>query len=183
MNLIMCSSPGSKIFIRSSIRFFLLTAYIQISTVSERLSRTTQLVSTVHNIMNLVDSGHPVHSAVVDFFKTFDWVSRVLLIAKMKDLGSNTIIVILVWLNTTVIILPWILLLFDSFLTGRYQKVISNAASSGICKWHWVYHQDQCWVPYLDMKLFADDTLIFKNIDSSSDELHFQEDFLTCQKG
>jgi len=57
--------------------------------LSRGLSCTTQLVTTVNEIMKLVDDNNVVHAAILDFSKAFDRVSHGLLVGKLLRSGID----------------------------------------------------------------------------------------------
>ena len=57
------------------------------------LSCTTQLVTTVDDIMKMVDKNISVHAAVLDFSKAFDRVPHDLLVEKLLLMGIDSSIV------------------------------------------------------------------------------------------
>jgi len=81
------------------------------------LSCTTQLVTTVNEIMKLVDDNNVVHTAVLYFSKAFDRVSHGLLAGKLLRSGID----------------PGIVRWIKDFLSNRLQKgVIEGIASNDL---------------------------------------------------
>jgi hypothetical protein len=141
------------------------------------LSCTTQLVSTVHDIMSIVDKEGCVHAAVLDFSKAFDKVSHSLLLQKLSKLNLDRTI------------LRWI----HGFLSNRKQRVVIEGFCSGLLDVTSGVPQGSVLGPTLfllyindayshinfsSMKLFADDILIFKKIEVPRDASRFQKDLL-----
>lgn len=139
------------------------------------LSCTTQLVTTVNEIMKLVDDNNIVHAAVLDFSKAFDKVSHRLLIDKL--IKSN--------------IEPYMVSWIGAFLSNRLQRVVIEGTascdllvSSGVPQGSvlgptlfLVYINDiSDNLKFSSVKLFADDALIFSPVNTSQDSLNFQED-------
>ena len=77
-------------------------------------STATALLSTTHNILNLLEAGNEVCAVFFDFRKAFDSVPHRKLLDKLQDLGLDERI------------LQWV----KSYLTDRSQKVIVNGESS-----------------------------------------------------
>jgi hypothetical protein len=139
------------------------------------LSCTTQLVTTLNNIMGAVDSGHRVHAAILDCAKAFDKVSHGLLITKLLKLDVDPSLV------------KWI----ASFLTNRSQRVVIDGAfsqplkvTSGVPQGSvlgptlfLVYINDAFQeINHSHMRLFADDVLLYKEIMNPLDVNHLQQD-------
>ena len=139
------------------------------------LSCTTQLVTTVHNITSIVDSGHRVHAAILDFSKAFDKVSHGKLISKPVSLKIDPCII---W---------WIV----SFLSDRKQRVILDGkfsdlldVTSGVPQGtvlgpmlFLIYINDIVnSVTHSQIRLFADDVLMFNKISKFQDMVNFQQD-------
>lgn len=137
-------------------------------------SCTTQLVSTLHTILQQVDTGKCVQAVALDFSKAFDKVCHSLLIKKLHSY------------KIPLIIINWI----KSFLNNRHQRVIvdgilsdSLSVLSGVPQGSvlgpslfLVYINDLCDSISSSIKLFADDTLMFSVLENSSSILSFQND-------
>ena len=79
-----------------------------------RKSTVTALLSTIHNILNLLEAGNEVCAIFFNFCKAFDSVPHCKLLDKLQDLGLDEHI------------LQWVI----SYLTDRSQKVVVNGESS-----------------------------------------------------
>lgn len=139
------------------------------------LSCSTQLVSTVNEIMKLVDNNNIVHAAVLDFSKAFDKVSHGLLIDKLIKSNIN----------------PYMVNWIRDFLSNRLQRVVIEGAassdllvSSGVPQGSvlgptlfLVYINDiSDNLNFSAIKLFADDALLFSQVNTLQDSVNFQED-------
>ena len=92
-------------------------------------STVTALLSTTHNILNLLEAGNEVCAVFFDFRKAFDSVPHRKLLDKLQELGLDERI------------LQWV----KSYLTDRSQKLVVNGESSdptrfiwstpGLCPW------------------------------------------------
>ena len=139
------------------------------------LSCSTQLVTVTHDIASHLDSGLELHAAVLDFSKAFDLVPHHLLIKKLIDYNINPIIT------------RWV----ASFLSGRSQSVVLDGVSSGRVPVTSGVPQGSVLGPALfliyindivetieasQIRLFADDTLVYRPVSSASDSSLFQRD-------
>ena len=137
-------------------------------------SCTTQLLHAMDYWTSSLDNNIPVDILYLDFRKAFDTVPHCRLFIKLAAYGIRGKL------------LDWI----KSFLTNRQQKVVLNGASS---EWSRVYSgvpQGSVLGPLLfniyvndipsvvnsETLMFADDTKIFRKIQSQSDFLQFQQD-------
>ena len=137
-------------------------------------SCTTQLLHAMDYWTSSLDNNIPVDILYLDFRKAFDTVPHCRLFIKLAAYGIRGKL------------LDWI----KSFLTNRHQKVVLNGASS---EWSRVYSgvpQGSVLGPLLfniyvndipsvvnsETLMFADDTKIFRKIQSQSDFLQFQQD-------
>ena len=143
-------------------------------------STTTALLSTTHNILNLLEAGNEVCTMFFDFRKAFDSVPHRKLIDKMQDLGLN----------------EHILLWVKSYLTDRSQKVIVNGKASDPTPVLSGVPQGSVIGPllfliYIDgvmnlplseksnLILYADDILLYRAIKCESDYSVLQDDINT----
>ena len=138
------------------------------------LSCETQLCGTLHEIARSMNNSHTTHALVLDFQKAFDKVPHKLLIHKLSNVdGIN----------------PHILRWLQNFLTKREQQVIIDGHSSGRLPVFSGVPQGSVLGPTLfllyindlpdllscSVSLFADDTLIFQEVDSLDDVRKFQK--------
>jgi hypothetical protein len=145
----------------------------------KKLSCNSQLITTMHSILERVDGGECVQVATLDFAKAFDKVSHGLLIAKLKKYGIPDQLV------------EWI----EDFLYGRYQQVILNgvaseyqAVTSGVPQGSVLgpslflfYINDIVLDVNSEIRLFADDVLMFSTVRDETSVRLFQRDLDTLQ--
>jgi len=93
-------------------------------------STVTALLSTFHNILQLLESGYDVSLIFFDLKKAFDSVPHLPLLNKLKEIGVNQHI------------LQWI----TSYLYERKQNVVVDGASSVPVPVFSVFPKDLCWV-------------------------------------
>uniref|UniRef100_A0A131YS31 Tick transposon n=1 Tax=Rhipicephalus appendiculatus TaxID=34631 RepID=A0A131YS31_RHIAP len=138
------------------------------------LSTVTQLIETIHDFAAAVDISQQVDVVCVDFAKAFDKVSRVQLIFKLRNAGINELVV------------KWI----EAYLTNRTQVVnldghLSDplAVLSGVPQGSvlgpllfLLYINDISSIAEegVQVKLFADDCLIYATITKLDDQLRVQ---------
>ena len=137
----------------------------------------TALLSTTHNIPNLLEAGNEVCAIFFDFRKAFDSVPHRKLLDKLQDLGLDEHI------------LQWV----KSYLTDRSQKVVVNGESSDPT--HVVSGVPQgsilgplLFLVYIDgvtdlplseasqLVLYADDILLYRPIKCQSDYSVLQQE-------
>ena len=139
------------------------------------LSCPTQLVTVVHEVAEGLDTGATVHAAVLDFSKAFDKVPHHLIIGKLLSA------------NVPPCLIKWIV----SFLSNGKQRVVLDgegvdtvAVTSGVPQdgvlgpaLFILFINDiiDC-VKYSKIKLFADDTIIYRTVASSVDGQKLQHD-------
>ena len=143
-----------------------------------RHSCVSQLLSTLEDWSTVVENGDPVDAVYLDFSKAFDSVSQKHLLRKLKTYG------------VTGRLLNWI----RSFLSGRRQRVIVNGSISG-----WVdvtsgvpqgsvlgsllfvlYVNDLPAAVQCNIKLFADDTKLYRSVRLASDAELLQRDLVAA---
>lgn len=137
-------------------------------------SCTTQLLTTMEDWSKMIEGGKPVDAVYLDFSKAFDSVPHKRLLNKLKSYGVEGQL------------LRWI----EAFLTDRQQRVVVNGSKS-------------CWVPVTSgvpqgsvlgpllfllfvndipevvqghIKLFADDTKLYRPVPSHNDTAQLQRD-------
>ena len=134
----------------------------------------SQLLMTTDDISKSMNSGNQVDMAILDFSKAFDKVSHERLSQKLKYYGIDA--------NTR----TWI----DSFLTDRKQQVVVDNATSDIASvtsgvpqgtvlgptLFLIYKNDIADNITSNIRLFADDCVLYRTINSTSDNITLQED-------
>jgi len=133
----------------------------------------TQLLVTINDRMLDLDNNTPVDAAYMDFQKAFDAVPHQRLLNKLEGYGINSNI------------LHWI----KSFLSDRFQYVKINNSSSSSLKVTsgvpqgsvlgptlFIYYINDlpCVVNNTKVKIFADDTRVYKGINNHDDTLILQ---------
>ena len=141
----------------------------------------TQLIETVHDIAKDLASNDQVDAVLLDFSKAFDKVPHQRLLHKLEyyGVGHNT--------------LNWI----RSFLTGRNQKVAlegvyssTGPVTSGVPQGtvlgpllFLIYINDMPdVVKHSKLKLFADDSLLYRKQTKQQDQLLLQQDLDALQR-
>ena len=136
----------------------------------------TQLLQTTHDLLNLRDQGHQVDVAILDFSKAFDTVPHKRLMGKLEHYGING--------NVH----RWI----QNFLSGRRQSVVVDGVRSeekdvlsGVPQGTvlgpllFLLHINDLPAsvdPDTRCRLFADDCLLYRKVESIQDQLKLQED-------
>jgi len=144
-------------------------------------SCTTQLITTIHDLVTASNERVQVHAAVLDFSKAFDKVSHALLIGKLLGVGVDPSVVF------------WI----QNFLTDRYQQVFIEGlgssplrVTSGVPQGSVLgptlflfYINDICLaIKHSTVRLFADDALLYTTINSVQDSRNFQADLFSLEE-
>lgn len=145
------------------------------------LSCATQLVTTIHAIAKSVDSRQCIQTALLDFSKAFDKVSHNQLLGK---LSQN---------NIPPNIVKWI----ASFLSDRAQRVLLDGDQSAVLpvksgvpqgsvlgpSLFLLYINDLVEViKFCEIKLFADDILIYAELKDIQSVSNFQADLNALQR-
>jgi hypothetical protein len=134
----------------------------------------TQLLVTLELWSEMLDSGAPIDVIYLDFRKAFDTVPHQRLISKLKAYGIKGKL------------LGWI----SDFLSGRSQRVVVNGSLSSWASIFSGIPQGSVLGPILfvifindlpdvvnsSVKIFADDTKLFRPLSSSEDEVILQQD-------
>ena len=145
-----------------------------------RHSCETQLLTTVHDLMQMFDSRKQVDVAVLDFSKAFDTVPHKRLLKKLSHYGIDG--PILLWIS--------------AFLRDQQQCVVVDGIQSG---WSPVksgvsqgtvlglllfllYINDLPDCVTSQVRLFADDCLIYRLIDTIEDQILLQKDLDALDK-
>ena len=140
----------------------------------------SQLFVTLHDITNAVDNKLQVDTAILDFSKAFDKVAHSRLLYKLNYYGIRGNL--LNWLN--------------SFLHGRSQQAVVDGAKSPACEVTSGVPQGSVLGPTLfliyindivlnvksEIRLFADDILLYRTIKNPNDHELLQEDLNTLTK-
>ena len=146
-----------------------------------RHSCETQLIATTHDILRLRDVGKQVDVAILDFSKAFDTVPHGRLLNKLKFYGIQ---------GKT---LEWI----RAFLTARRQSVLvdgdksqNEQVLSGVPQGTvlgpllFLLHINEMPSvvnPLTKCRLFADDCLLYRVIDSLDDHTQLQQDLISLE--
>ena len=144
------------------------------------LSCVTQLLLTLHDITSIHDRKLQVDMAILDFSKAFDTVPHQRLLSKLDHYGIRD--------NT----LNWI----NSFLTQRTQRVTIEGTTSESVHVKSGVPQGTVLGPLLflcfindlpdqvrsQVRLFADDCLLYRPIKNDSDQLALQQDLDNLQE-
>ena len=139
----------------------------------------TQLIGTVNEIAENMNEGKQTDVILLDFAKAFDKVPHARLCHKLSHYGINGAL------------LKWI----RSFLTDRTQQVIINGEKSSVSPVSSGVPQGTVLAPLLflcyinditknissSIKLYADDVLIYRRIDSDDDCRLLQRDLLILE--
>jgi len=146
-----------------------------------RLSTETQLVSFTDELTNLVSNGGQVDAIVLDFSKAFDKVCHRRLMHKLTFYGVTG--------HTN----NWI----HSFLSDRHQRVVVNQVTSKSLPVRSGVPQGTVLGPVLflafindmpqsvrssNVRLFADDAIIYRSVETSSDSEHLQHDLAALER-
>ena len=148
----------------------------------QKRSCVTQLIATLDDFSNCLNNRGQIDAILLDFSKAFDKVDHEGLLLKLEQLGICKSL------------LSW----SRSFLSGRYQKVIvegfesnSNPVLSGVPQgtvlgplFFLIYINDitDNLSPGTIIRLFADDSLLYREIKSKEDVFILQRDLDTLQK-
>jgi hypothetical protein len=138
------------------------------------LSCETQLAGLVDDLAKIVDSKGQADLIIMDFSKAFDTVPYKRLLLKLQNVGIRNNI------------LTWI----ECFLTKRHQRVVLDGAFSTKAKVTLGVPQGTVLGPLLfliyindlpdnirsDVRLFADDCILYRKITSQRDQLQLQAD-------
>ena len=141
----------------------------------------TQLLLTTHDLLRLRDEGHQVDVAILDFSKAFDTVPHKRLLGKLEHYGIRG--------NVH----RWV----ESFLTGRKQAVVVDGVFSrqedvlsGVPQGTvlgpllFLLHINDLPAsvdPGTRCRLFADDCLLYRKVESFEDQLILQNDLRRLQ--
>ena len=139
----------------------------------------SQLITTVHDFLTSFDKKRQVDIAILDFSKAFDTVPHRKLLHKLESYGING--PILKWLKC--------------FLTERSMKVVLEGASSCVTSVDSGVPQGTVLGPLLflchindlpnavtsQVRLFADDCLLYREINSFADHTKLQNDLNNLQ--
>ena len=142
-------------------------------------SCATQLISVVHDWAKTIDNKGQTDVALLDFSKAFDKVSHLRLALKLRYYGISGKS------------LGWI----KAFLGNRTQAVVVNGRPSKPCKVTSGVPQGTVMGPLLflifindivkdlhsELRLFADDSTLYKRIATTEDHVKFQEDLSTLE--
>ena len=140
----------------------------------KRRSCETQLIDTIHDFATALNDGYEVDAIFLDMSKAFDTVPHIRLCQKLSFYGIRNNV------------LQWI----ESFLANRTRCVILNGCSSDACQVLSGVPQGSVLGPILflcyindlpnnivsNIKLYADDALLYRVIRSTSDSNTLQLD-------
>ena len=143
-------------------------------------SCVSQLLNTVQDLMVAYDKHKQIDVAVLDFSKAFDVVPHQRLLGKLQHYGINGHI------------LKWI----SEFLSGRTQCVVVDGAASSWSAVESGVPQGTVLDPLLfllyindlpdcvesQVRLFADDCLLYRTIEGIPDQLALQSDLIKLQQ-
>ena len=146
----------------------------------EHRSCESQLLVTVNDIAKAINNKLQVDLAVLDFSKAFDKVAHARLLNKLEYYGVRGSL------------LEW----FESFLPNRTQQVVIEGHHSISCDitsgvplgsvlgpaLFLIYINDIITNIHSELRLFADDILIYRPIYSQSDQKILQDDLTTLIK-
>ena len=147
---------------------------------SSGFSCETQLLTTMHDLFSSFDTGTQTDMAVLDFSKAFDTVPDSKLLTKLSHYGIGG--TILEWLN--------------KFLTGRTMKVVLDGKMSREIPVDSGVPQGTVLGPLLflchindlptsvksQVRLFADDCLLYRKIQTFNDHILLQKDLTQLGK-
>ena len=138
-------------------------------------STTTQLLATLEDWTRVLDESGCIDTIYMDFMKAFDTVAHKWLVKKLEGYG------------VTSNILDWV----EAFLTDKYQRVIVNGAmsewtkvTSGIPQGpilFIVFINDLPDVVACNTLLFADDTQVYRTVQTTADCDKLQADIYHLQ--
>ena len=140
----------------------------------------TQLLTTLNDLLQSYDQGKQIDVAILDFSKAFDTVPHRKLLYKLKNYGING--PVHTWLS--------------NFLTKRTMKVVLEGESSDEVLVESGVPQGTVLGPVLflchindlplsvnsQVRLFADDCLLYRNIDSQQDHITLQNDLKNLEQ-
>lgn len=158
----------------------IITSLLPCSTVSESFSCETQLLVTFQDLLYYRDKNIQVDVAVLDFSKAFDTVPHRRLLGKLSHYGIKGEI------------LHWI----EAFLTGREQRVVVDGhrstpadVLSGVPQGtvlgpllFLLHINDLPSVVDSQVRLFADDCLMYRPIRSREDRIALQSDLDSLER-
>ncbi|KXJ28647.1 RNA-directed DNA polymerase from mobile element jockey [Exaiptasia diaphana] len=134
----------------------------------------TQLLSTIEDLAKNLDDGAEIDLQIFDFSKAFDKVPHQRLLSKLDYYGIQD--KTLAWIN--------------SWLTGRFQRVVVDGEASSLVKVTSGVPQGTVLGPLMfllfindihenlnsNLKLFADDALLYRTINTVNDGIILQND-------
>ena len=134
----------------------------------------TQLFSTTQDFINAIEEGNRIDAIVLDFSKAFDKVDHERLLVKVQHCGVSGNL------------LSWV----ESWLVGRKQRVVVDGAESEECDvasgvpqgsvlgplFFIIFINDITHGLHSNIRLFADDALLYQTINDEDDCLKLQED-------
>ena len=140
----------------------------------------TQLLTATHDLLSSYDNGRQVDVAILDFSKAFDTVPHRKLLSKLSGYGI------------TGPLHSWL----DSFLTQRTMKVVLEGVSSKSTSVDSGVPQGTVLGPLLflchindlptsvssQVRLFADDCLLYREINTFQDHITLQQDLHNLEK-
>ena len=134
-----------------------------------RRSCETQLITKIQDLAKNMSEGKQIDAVLLDFSKTFDKVPHQRLLVKLKHYGIRD--------NT----LQWI----QHFLQNRTQQVLLDGTHSATCSvdsrnsfgslLFLLFINDLPDIVKSNARLFADDCLLYRVINTKTDQLHYRK--------
>jgi len=150
-----------------------------------RHSCESQLLLTTHDLLKKRDQGHSIDVGILDFSKAFDTVPHKRLISKLRIYGIHGEVIS--WIETFLLCRQQ-LVLCDGF-KSEYSAVTSGVHCSprnsiGATSVFLLHINDLPSVvdPGTSVRLFADDTLIYRVIHSMEDQVALQRDLARLEQ-
>ena len=150
------------------------TCYSEIcSTVSGGSDYASRNLLFINELMKNIVKGHQIGAIVMNFLKASDVVPHGSLLVKLRRYGVRGNM--LQWIN--------------SFLGGRSQRVIVDVELSSVPQWRWGW--PSLFLVYINnlpkfitsiLRLFADDTILYRRVELAEDQQSLQQDLNALEK-